>query len=72
MNYVCVGVSAIHSRSWTFQWTSHVNYLVIKTYKLAGQRGSYTPNPTWEECGSILELIRYLQCLNKIRFLLSL
>jgi hypothetical protein len=31
---------------------SHVNYLVIKTYKLAEQTGSYTPNPTREEYGS--------------------
>jgi len=49
---VCVSVSASRSRSWTFQGTSHINYLVIKTYKLAQQTGSYTPNPTWEEYGS--------------------
>jgi hypothetical protein len=32
--------------------TAHVNYLVIKTYKLGEQMGSYTPNPTREEYGS--------------------
>jgi hypothetical protein len=48
----CVSRSASRSRSWTFQGTSHVNYLVIKTYKLAEQTGSYTPNPTREEYGS--------------------
>jgi hypothetical protein len=32
--------------------TSHVNYLVIKTYKLPEQTGSYTPNSTREEHGS--------------------
>jgi hypothetical protein len=29
--------------------TSHVNYPVIKTFKLAEQKGSYTPNPTRKE-----------------------
>ena len=48
-----VSVSASLSRSWTFQGTSHVNYLVIKSYKLAEQTGSYTPNPTREEYGSM-------------------
>ena len=33
--------------------TSHVNYPVIKTFKLAEQKGRYTPKPTWEEYGSI-------------------
>jgi hypothetical protein len=28
--------------------TFHINYLVIKTYKLAEQTGSYLPNPTRE------------------------
>ena len=46
LNRMCVSVSASRSRSWSFQGTSHVNYLVIKTYKLAEQTGSYTPNPT--------------------------
>jgi hypothetical protein len=32
--------------------TSHVNYLVIKTYKLAEQTVSYMPNPIREEYGS--------------------
>jgi len=32
--------------------TSHVNYPVIKTFKLDEQKGSYTPNPTREEYGS--------------------
>jgi hypothetical protein len=31
--------------------TSNINYLLINTYKLAEQMGSYTPNPTREECG---------------------
>jgi hypothetical protein len=31
--------------------TFHVNYLVIKTYKLAEQTGSYTPNSTREAYG---------------------
>ena len=69
MNCVCVSVSACRSRSWTFKWTSHVNYLVIKTYKLPEQTGSYMPNPTREEYSGIFELIRYLHCLNKFRFL---
>jgi hypothetical protein len=34
--------------------TSHINYLAIKTYKLAEQTGSYTSNPTCEEYGSNL------------------
>jgi len=34
---------------------SHVNYFMIKTYRLAKQRGSYTPNPTRENYGSRLE-----------------
>jgi hypothetical protein len=32
--------------------TSHVNYPEIKTFKLAEQKGSYTPNPTRKEYGS--------------------
>jgi hypothetical protein len=28
---------------------SHVNYPVIKTFKLAKQKGSYTPKPIREE-----------------------
>jgi hypothetical protein len=32
--------------------TSHINYLLIKTYKFAEQMGSYMPNPTREEYGS--------------------
>jgi len=32
--------------------TSQVTYPVIKTFKLAEQKGSYTPKPTWEEYGS--------------------
>jgi hypothetical protein len=31
--------------------TSHINYLVIKTYKLVEQTGSYMPDPTREEYG---------------------
>ena len=54
---VCVSVSASRSRSWTVQGTSHVNYLVIKTYKLAEQTGSYTPNATQEEYGSTIDAI---------------
>jgi hypothetical protein len=34
--------------------TYHVNYPVIKTFKLAEQKESYKPKPTWEEYGSIL------------------
>ena len=29
--------------------TSHVNYLVIKKFKIAEQKGSCTPNPTREQ-----------------------
>jgi phosphoribosyl-ATP pyrophosphohydrolase len=29
--------------------TSHLNYLVIKTYKIAEQTGSYTHKPTWKD-----------------------
>jgi hypothetical protein len=35
---------------------SHVNYPVIKAFKLAEQKGSYTPNPTRKEYGSIMKL----------------
>jgi hypothetical protein len=68
---MCVSVSASRSPSWTSQGNSHLNYLVKTTYKLAEQKGSYTPNPTQDEYGSILDIIRYLQCLNKFRFLQS-
>jgi len=34
--------------------TSHINYFVIKTYKLAEQTGSYMPNPTCKEYRSNL------------------
>jgi len=43
---MCVGVSASRSRLWTFQATSHANYPVIKTFKLAEQKGSYTDTGT--------------------------
>jgi len=39
--------------------TSHVNYSLIKTYKLAEQTGSYMPNPTREEYGNILHSPAY-------------
>jgi len=52
---VCVSVSASRSRSWAFQGTSHVNYPVIKTFKLAEQKGSYTPKPTREEYVSTIK-----------------
>jgi len=52
---VCVSVSASRSRSWTFQGTSPINYLVIKTYQLAEQTGSYTPKPTREEYSSNIQ-----------------
>jgi hypothetical protein len=35
-----------------FSGTSHLNYPVIKTFKLAEQKGSYTPDPTREEYDS--------------------
>jgi hypothetical protein len=37
--------------------TSHANYLVIKTYKLAEQTGRYAPKPTREEYGSTTDAI---------------
>jgi hypothetical protein len=37
--------------------TSHVNYLVIETYKLAEQTGSYTPKPTREDYVGICFLV---------------
>ena len=46
LNCACVSVSACRSRSWTFQETSQVNCLMINTYELAQQRGSYMPNNT--------------------------
>jgi len=54
LNRACVSVSASRSRSWTFQETSRVNYPEIKTYNIAEQMGSYTPQPTREMYGSII------------------
>jgi len=49
---VWISVSASRSRSWAFQRLPTF-YPVIKTFKLAELKGSYTPIPTWEEYGSI-------------------
>jgi len=64
---VCVTVSASRSRSRTFQRTSHVNYSVIKTYKLAEQTRSYMHNHKREDYGSNL-LHSRIQKTNKLRY----
>jgi hypothetical protein len=44
--------------------TSHLNYLAIKTYRLAEQTGSYTLNPTREEYGSKILAKIEINCIN--------
>jgi len=48
LNFVCIVCQPVVGLS----GTSHVRYPVTRTFKLAEQKGSYTPKPTREEDGS--------------------
>ena len=65
-------MSASRSRSWAFLRLPTC-YPVIKTFKLVEQTGSYAPNPTREEYGSIpFRAVIYLQRIKRIINLLQM
>ena len=67
-----INVSASRSRSWAFLRLPTC-YPVIKTFKLVEQTGSYAPNPTREEYGSIpFRAVIYLQRIKRIINLLQM